>query len=114
LIELKFLSPFETGKLSQKKNFLFPFTFTSGLFSSFKMYLQMNMSKYSSAKYSQVDDTTEENPSRRAAQTASNRPIPPPRNLKKWTSLRKPSNYRQSEMVQIEWILRFYSSHEIH
>ena len=101
MIELKFLSPSETGKLSQKKNFVFPFTFTSGLFSSFKMYLQMNMSKYSSAKYSQVDDTTkfEENPSRRAAQAASNRPIPPPRNLKKGTSLRKPNNYKQSGMV---------------
>ena len=43
------------------------------------MYLEMNMEKYSSAKYSQVEDNPEfkENPAGRAAR-ASNRPIPPP------------------------------------
>lgn len=64
-----------------------------------KMYLEMNMSKYSSAKYSQVEDKAEfeENPAGRAAQ-ARNRPIPPPRNFK-WTSLRQPSNNQQGEIV---------------
>ena len=63
------------------------------------MYLEMNMSKYSSAKYSQVEDKAEfeENPAGRAAQ-ARNRPIPPPRNFK-WTSLRQPSNNQQGEIV---------------
>ena len=83
----------------EKDIFFFQFTFISGLFSSFKMYLEMNMEKYSSAKYSQVEDNPEfkENPAGRAAQ-ASNRPIPPPRNLK-WGSLRQPSNNQQGEIV---------------
>ena len=83
----------------EKDTFLFQFTLISGLFSSFKMYLEMNMSKYSSAKYSQVEDKAEfeENPAGRAAQ-ARNRPIPPPRN-RKWTSLRLPSNNQQGEIV---------------
>ena len=83
--------------IAKKTLFLFQFTLISGLFSSFKMYLEMNMSKYSSAKYSQVEDKAEfeENPAGRAAQ-ARNRPIPPPRNLK-WTSLRLPSNNQQGE-----------------
>ena len=57
------------------------------------------MSKYSSAKYSQVEDQAEfeENPAGRAAQ-ARNRPIPPPRNLI-WTSLRRPSNNQQGGIV---------------
>ena len=57
------------------------------------------MSKYSSTKYSQVEDKAEfeENPARWADQ-ASNRPIPPPRN-RKWTSLRQPSNNQQVEIV---------------
>ena len=85
--------------IAKKTLFLFQFTLISGLFSSFKMYLEMNMSKYSSAKYSQVEDQAEfeENPAGRAAQ-ASNRPIPPPRNLK-WGSLRQLSNNQQGEIV---------------
>ena len=85
--------------IPKKTLFLFQFTFISGLFSSFKMYLEMNMEKYSSAKYSQVEDKPEfkENPAGRAAQ-ASNRPIPPPRNLR-LGSLRQPSNNQRGEMV---------------
>ena len=64
------------------------------------MYLKMNMSKYSSAKYSQVEDKAEfeENPARRAAE-ARNKPIPPPRNLK-CSSLWQPRNNQQSEIVR--------------
>ena len=85
--------------IAKKVTFLFKFTSISCLFSFFKMYLEMNMSKYSSAKYSQVEDKAEfeENPAGRAAQ-ARNRPIPAPRNLK-WTSLRQPSNNQQGEIV---------------
>ena len=85
--------------MAKNITFLFKFTSISGLFSFFKMYLKMNMSKYSSAKYSQVEDKAEfeENPAGRAAQ-ARNRPIPPPRNLR-WTSLRQPSNNQQGEIV---------------
>ena len=63
------------------------------------MYLKMDMSKYSSAKYAQVEDNPEfkENPAGRAAQ-ASNKPIPTPRNLR-WGSLRQPSNNQKGEMV---------------
>ena len=63
------------------------------------MYLKMDMSKYSSVKYAQVEDTPEfkENSAGRAAQ-ASNRPIPTPRNLR-WGSLRQPSNNQKGEMV---------------
>ena len=69
--------------IAKNITFMFKFTSISGLFSFFKMYLKMNMSKYSSAKYSQVEDNAEfeENPARRAAE-ARNKPIPPPRNLK--------------------------------
>ena len=69
--------------ITKSITFLFKFTSIRGLFSFFKMYLKMDMSKYSSAKYSQVEDKAEfeENPAGRAAQ-ARNRPIPPPRNLK--------------------------------
>ena len=94
------LKTFETWELSRKKiTFLFKFTSIICSFSFFKMYLEMNMSKYSSAKYSQVEDKAEfeENPAGRAAQ-ARNRPIPPPRNLK-WTSLRQPRNNQQGEIV---------------
>ena len=85
--------------IAKKITFLFKFTSISGLFSFFKMYLEMNMEKYNSAKYSQVEDKAEfeENPAERAAQ-ASNRPIPPPRNHK-WTSLRQPRNNQQGEIV---------------
>ena len=64
------------------------------------MYLKMNMSKYSSAKYSQVEDKAEfeENPAGRAAE-ARNKPIPPPRNLK-CSSLWQPRNNQQSEIVR--------------
>ena len=64
------------------------------------MYLKMNMSKYSSAKYSQVEDKAEfeENPAGRAA-AARNKPIPPPRNLK-CSSLWQPRNNQQSEIVR--------------
>ena len=57
------------------------------------------MSKYSSAKYSQVEDQAEfeENPAGRAAQ-AKNRPIPPPRHFKS-TSLRQPRNNQEGEIV---------------
>ena len=66
--------------IAKKITFLFKSSSISGLFSFFKMYLEMNMSKYSSAKYSQVEDNAEfeENPAGRSAQ-ARNRPIPPPR-----------------------------------
>ena len=69
--------------IAKNITFMFKFTSISGLFSFFKMYLKMNMSKYSSAKYSQVEDKAEfeENPAGRAA-AARNKPIPPPRNLK--------------------------------
>ena len=69
--------------IAKNITFMFKFTSISGLFSFFKMYLKMNMSKYSSAKYSQVEDKAEfeGNSAGRAAQ-ARNRPIPPPRNLK--------------------------------
>ena len=64
------------------------------------MYLEMNMSKYSSAKYSQVEDKAEfeENPPAGRAAQARNRPIPPPRNLR-WGSLRQPRNNQQGEIV---------------
>ena len=59
----------------------------------------MNMSKYSSTKYSQVEDKDEfeENTAGRAAQ-ASNRPIQPRRN-RKLTSVRQPSNNQHVEIV---------------
>jgi len=59
----------------------------------------MNVSKYSSAKYSQVEVNAEfeEDPAGRAAQ-AKNRPIPPPRNFKS-TSLRQPRNNQEGEIV---------------
>ena len=93
------LSVFDCPFLGKRVTFLFKFTSISCLFSFFKMYLKMNMSKYSSTKYSQVEDKAEfeENPAGWADQ-ASNRPIPPPRN-RKWTSLRQPSNNQQVEIV---------------
>ena len=74
------------------------------------------MSKYSSAKYSQVEDQAEfeENPAGRAAQ-AENRPIPPTRNFKS-TSLRQPRNNQEGEIVQTELIFsnKVLSSDKIH
>ena len=85
--------------IATKITFLFTFTSIIGPFSFFKMYLEINMSKYSSAKYLEVEDKAEfgENPAGRVAQ-ARNRPIPPPRNLR-WTSLRQPRNNQQGEIV---------------
>ena len=85
--------------IAKKITFLFKFTSIICSFSFFKMYLEMNMSKYSSAKYSQVEDQAEfeENPAGRTAQ-AENRPIPPHRNFKS-TSLRQPRNNQEGEIV---------------
>ena len=85
--------------IAKKITFLFKFTSIICSFSFFKMYLEMNMSKYSPAKYSQVEDQAEfeENPAGRAAQ-AENRPIPPPRNFKS-TSLRQPRNNQEGVIV---------------
>ena len=85
--------------MAKKITFLFKFTSIICSFSFFKMYLEMNMSKYSSAKYSQVEDQAEfeESAAGRAAQ-ARNRPIPPPRNFKS-TSLRQPRNNQEVEIV---------------